>query len=77
VAQWAGQRQDIDGSCPCGHHLSAIHPILEDFSIFIALVRLTRNKCRGHRLYGEEELVPPVSWPLRNLLCLELVGRSG
>lgn len=55
-----------------------VHAALEDFSVsFIGVVRLTRNKCRGHKLYRKEELVPLISWLLRNLLGLEMVGRSG
>lgn len=76
MAQWAGQRQAIDESCPHGLRLSVVHAAREDFSIFIGMVSLTRNKCRGHRLYREEELVPPISWLPRNLLGLEMVGRS-
>lgn len=78
MARWAGQRQAIDESCPHGLRLSVVHAALEDFSVsFTGVVRLTRNKCRGHRLHREEELVPLISWVLRNLLGLEMVGRSG
>lgn len=75
MAQWADQGQDIDGSCPCGRHLSAIHPVLEDFSIFLGMVRLTKNKGRGHRLYREEELVPPVPWAPEESLVLRTCGK--
>lgn len=44
---------------------------LEDFSTIIGVTRLSRNT-----LYREEELVPLISWLLRKLLVLEIVGSS-